>query len=153
VTPSALRGPSALDTPGLRAFAGAVPPSREPSLSLDASSLSVHAPPSVSVHAPPSARGVVVVGGLLLLLLLAACAPGVNEAAGSVAPTGEGPFGFWWGLWHGVIAPITFIVSLFSETVGVYEIHNTGGWYDFGFLAGLSLTFGGPGGAAARGRR
>lgn len=92
-------------------------------------------------------------GAVVLVLLLAACAPGANDVAGSADPSGAGPYGFWWGLWHGVIAPVTFVISLFSESVGVYEIHNTGGWYDFGFLFGLSLAFGGPGGAAARGRR
>ncbi|MBC7292024.1 MAG: hypothetical protein H5T83_11925 [Actinotalea sp.] len=94
----------------------------------------------------------VALGGVVVLLL-AACAPGANDVAGSPDLAGAGPYGFWWGLWHGLIAPVTFIVSLFSDGVGVYEIHNTGGWYDFGFLLGLSMVFGGPGGAAARGRR
>ncbi|GGC03533.1 hypothetical protein [Cellulomonas carbonis] len=98
-------------------------------------------------------RVLVPVLGVAVVVLLAACAPGANELVGSVAPDGEGPFGFWWGLWHGLIAPITFIVSLFTETVGIYEAHNTGGWYDFGFLLGLTVSLGGgPGGAAARRR-
>jgi hypothetical protein len=100
-----------------------------------------------------SRRVWVVLGAVVVVLLLAACAPGANDVAGSADPTGAGPYGFWWGLWHGLIAPVTFVISLFSDSVGVYEIHNTGGWYDFGFLFGLSLTFGGPGGAAARSRR
>jgi hypothetical protein len=29
--------------------------------------------------------------------------------------------GFWGGLWHGIIAPITFIVSLFATGVSIYE--------------------------------
>ena len=56
--------------------------------------------------------------------------------------------GFWSGFWHGLIAPITFIVSLFKEDVGVYEVHNNGKWYTFGFLLGLMIVFGGNKGAA-----
>jgi hypothetical protein len=47
------------------------------------------------------------------------------------------PAGFWPGLWHGYIAPITFIVSLFDAGVGIYETENNGGWYNFGFLLGI----------------
>ena len=60
--------------------------------------------------------------------------------------------GFWLGLWHGIIVPITFIISLFSDTVGIYEVHNNGGWYDFGFVIG-ALVFLGGSGAGAKGAR
>jgi hypothetical protein len=56
---------------------------------------------------------------------------------------GANPAGFWAGLWHGLIAPITFIVSLFDAGVRVYESHNNGRWYEFGFLLGVSVSFGG----------
>lgn len=99
-------------------------------------------------------RVVTVLGVVALVVLLASCAAGGNDVAGTADASGEGPYGFWWGLWHGIIAPITFIISLFDETVGIYEVHNTGGWYDFGFLFGLSMVFGGgAGGGAAAGRR
>ena len=98
-------------------------------------------------------RLVVGLGVLAVVVLLASCAPGANELAGSQDVGGDGPYGFWWGLWHGLIAPVTFIVSLFSETVGIYEVHNSGGWYDFGFLLGLSMVFGGGAGGSARARR
>ncbi len=55
--------------------------------------------------------------------------------------------------WHGFISPFTFLISLFSDTVHIYEIHNNGGWYNFGFLLGASIIFGGSGGGAARRRR
>lgn len=51
--------------------------------------------------------------------------------------------GFWGGLWHGLIAPIAFIVSLFNPNVGIYEMNNNGKWYEFGFLLGISGSFGG----------
>lgn len=51
--------------------------------------------------------------------------------------------GFWYGLWHGIISPITFIVSLFSDSVGIYEANNNGGWYNFGFMLGCAIILGG----------
>ena len=51
------------------------------------------------------------------------------------------PAGFWAGVWHGMIKPITFFVSLFNEGVGIYETHNTGRGYNFGFLLGASMAF------------
>jgi hypothetical protein len=55
------------------------------------------------------------------------------------------PAGFWAGLWHGLIAPITFIVSLFTPKVRIYETNNKGRLYDFGFIIGISGSFGGGG--------
>jgi len=53
------------------------------------------------------------------------------------------PAGFLAGLWHGLIAPITFIASLFDAGVRIYEINNNGHWYEFGFVLGVSATSGG----------
>ena len=58
---------------------------------------------------------------------------------------GASPAGFWAGIWHGLIAPIVFIVSLFNSSVGIYEINNNGRWYDFGFMIGISGSLGGGG--------
>lgn len=51
--------------------------------------------------------------------------------------------GFWKGFWHGFIAPISFVVSLFSNDVRVYAFPNSGRWYDFGFMLGISGFSGG----------
>ena len=56
--------------------------------------------------------------------------------------------GFWAGVWHGLICPFTFIVGLFSPNVRIYEVRNNGRWYDFGFIIGVSLAFGGGGSSA-----
>ena len=50
--------------------------------------------------------------------------------------------GFWLGLWHGVISPVTVIVSLFRDDVGIYAVANSGAWYDVGFMVGVSAFFG-----------
>jgi hypothetical protein len=52
------------------------------------------------------------------------------------------PAGFWAGVWHGSIVPLTFLISLFKPGVGVYETRNVGKWYNFGFLIGASIAFG-----------
>lgn len=86
-------------------------------------------------------RVVVLVG---CVLLLAACAPGINPEVGVSPPDGN-VAGFWLGLWHGVIAPVTFVISLFRDSVSLYEVHNNGNWYDFGFALGAGILFGGGG--------
>lgn len=96
-------------------------------------------------------RTVALVAGVLLLL--GACAAGVNPEVGTPPPGASAPAGFWLGLWHGIILPITWIVSLFTSTVSPYEVHNSGNWYDVGFVLGISLVFGGPLGARRARRR
>lgn len=95
------------------------------------------------------ARGAAFVVLAVFLVVLTACAPGPNVAAAS----GPDTAGFWLGLWHGIISPITFIVSLFNHAVSIYEVHNNGGWYNFGFLLGASMVLGGGGAGGARSRR
>lgn len=88
----------------------------------------------------------VIIAGLLVVSL-AGCAPGPSRAAGTANEEGE-MAGFWAGLWHGSIAPITFIVSLFRSDVSIYEVHNNGGWYDLGYMLGLAASVGGSGGGS-----
>ncbi|WP_344063555.1 hypothetical protein [Terrabacter lapilli] len=55
----------------------------------------------------------------------------------------------------GVHRPIAFLVSLFNHSVGIYEVHNNGAWYDFGYIVGLTIFFSGgtAGGARTRPRK
>jgi len=74
----------------------------------------------------------------LLIFVLASCAPGPNDL--EKTPDNEGKVsGFCKGLWHGLISPITFIISIFSKSVRLYEVHNNGLWYNFGFVLGAGL--------------
>ena len=67
-------------------------------------------------------------------------APGPNpminqpDGLGRVARAGA-------GLWHGIIAPITLVFSFFNSDIHMYEVHNAGSEYDFGFLLGVILVF------------
>ena len=88
----------------------------------------------------------------LFLLLVTSCAAGPNPAVDVPAVDGN-LAGFWTGLWQGIIVPVTFIISLFTENVSVYEVHNTGGWYDFGFVIGAGMFLGGSGASKKRRKR
>ncbi|MFQ5924303.1 MAG: hypothetical protein ACE5M4_15820 [Anaerolineales bacterium] len=88
----------------------------------------------------------------VMILAISGCAAGPNELVNIPDEVGK-VAGFWQGLWHGFISPFTFLISLFSDKVHIYEIHNNAGWYNFGFLLGASIIFGGSGGGAARRRR
>jgi hypothetical protein len=80
---------------------------------------------------------------LVAALVLAACAAGTNPQVG-----GPDAAGFWQGLWQGLILPVTFVISLFSDNVNIYEVNNDGNWYDFGYVLGLLIIFSGSGAGA-----
>lgn len=77
---------------------------------------------------------------VLLCLLLSSCLPGDGKN------TQEKPAGFFFGFWHGVVAPISLIVQIFNSSIHIYEGNNTGFWYDLGFWLAIS---GGASGSAA----
>ncbi len=74
---------------------------------------------------------------LALTLLLTACLPGIRIT------TDDKPAGFFLGIWHGWIAPISLIVGIFDPAVRIYEVFNTGWLYDFGFYIAIISGFGG----------
>jgi len=57
-----------------------------------------------------------------------------TDAHGSVA-------GVLLGIWHGVISPVTLVVSFFNKDVQMYEVHNDGSQYNLGFLLGIVILF------------
>jgi hypothetical protein len=85
---------------------------------------------------------------VLVLSILAGCAPSPNPSK-ETASEHDGVAGFWLGLWHGFIAPFVFLASLFKADLSIYEVHNNGAWYNFGYLFGLACFFGGSGNRAA----
>ena len=92
----------------------------------------------------------------ILLLMMAGCAPGssvqVTTPSTSMQLTAPGPNPMinqpdlsgriaraGAGLWHGIIAPATLLISFFNSDVRMYEVHNAGSEYDIGFLLGVAL--------------
>jgi hypothetical protein len=75
---------------------------------------------------------------LLVVLVLAT----VSCLAGTL-PLEKQPAGFFMGIWHGWTAPIALIVRLFNDKVRIYEVVNTGWWYDFGYYMAIISGFGG----------
>jgi len=88
----------------------------------------------------------------IILLVFAGCAPGPNTVANLPDTDGE-IAGFWMGLWHGFASPVMFIISLFNQSVEIYEVHNNGGWYSFGFMLGACVILSGGCHGTSRKRR
>lgn len=69
---------------------------------------------------------------LLFVLALSGCS---NYEDVSACVDGK-TYGFWNGLWHGIIAPIDLIAMIWREDVAVFAPNNNGVWYAFGFVLG-----------------
>ena len=80
---------------------------------------------------------------IAVMVSLTSCMAGPNPMAKKADDEGK-VAGFWTGIWHGFTAPVTFIISIFTNKVSFYEVHNSGAWYNFGFVlaAGLFLSGG-----------
>lgn len=77
---------------------------------------------------------------LLTSVFLSSCAHGVDVSG---CTEDVHIYGFWGGIWHGIIAPFDLIAMLWSDTATVYAPNNNGGWYALGFcLGGGLLGFG-----------
>ncbi|MFH0989183.1 MAG: hypothetical protein V1799_04105 [bacterium] len=81
---------------------------------------------------------------VLILMLLVVCVlilSGCFPREGG--KTEREPAGFFTGIWHGWIAPISLIAGLFNQDIRIYETINTGWWYDFGYYIAIIAGFGG----------
>jgi hypothetical protein len=102
-----------------------------------------------------------------MLVMVAGCAPGTGVQINTPAPNGQinvpgvsiqitapGPnllvntadahgrvAGILLGIWHGVISPITLVMSFINPNVQMYEVHNDGSQYNLGFLIGVAIVF------------
>jgi hypothetical protein len=66
--------------------------------------------------------------------------PGPNPLANEPPEDGE-VAGVALGLWHGIIAPVTLIMSFSNPDIQMYEVHNNGSEYNVGFLVGVAVVF------------
>ncbi len=71
-------------------------------------------------------------------------APGPNPMMNTPGTRGA-VAGIFLGLWHGIISPITLILSFLNSSVQMYEVHNDGAPYNLGFLLGIAIIVGGLG--------
>ena len=76
---------------------------------------------------------------VLLSFLFTGCA---NVSPHTVNCITSNSYGFLGGLWHGLIIPFSWVGSLFSDNIAIYAYDNSGGWYNFGFVLGLSTITG-----------
>jgi len=70
---------------------------------------------------------------LILTLLCSSCSGG---------SAGAEPAGFFIGFLQGFVVFFLWILSLFSDNIVIYESFNNGGWYDFGYILGISTLVG-----------
>lgn len=74
---------------------------------------------------------------IVLMVSLTGCVPGDGTN------TPQQPAGFFWGIWHGWLAPISLLVGFFTRHIRIYETNNIGWWYDLGFYIAIISGFGG----------
>lgn len=73
---------------------------------------------------------------VMVMMTLTSCIPGDLDG-------NDDPAGFFWGVWHGWIAPVSLILSIGKEGANIFELHNTGFLYNLGFYMGILGGFGG----------
>ena len=67
-------------------------------------------------------------------------APGPNPLVNTADPHGS-PAGILLGIWHGIISPVTLVLSFVNKDAQMYEVHNNGSQYNLGFLIGMVILF------------
>ena len=85
---------------------------------------------------------------LLCMLVVGFVAPqGVFAFGQSTDGNTYGEHGFFFGIWHGLLAPYSLIARFFIDDTVMYYSPNTGFGYDLGYLLGVGGSI--PGGWAA----
>jgi hypothetical protein len=98
--------------------------------------IQINTPVPTTQGGTPAPNGQINVPGISIQIT----APGPNllvntaDAHGRVA-------GILLGVWHGVISPVTLVMSFINSNVQMYEVHNDGSQYNLGFLIGVAIVF------------
>ena len=92
--------------------------------------------PVPSASGTPAPSGQINVPGVTIQVGAPGPNPQVNtaDASGRIA-------GILMGLWHGILSPVTLVLSFVNRGVQMYEVHNDGSQYNLGFLLGVALVF------------
>ena len=84
----------------------------------------------------PAPGGQITVPGVSIKIY----APGPNPLVNTANANGH-VAGILMGLWHGIISPVTLVLSFVNQGAQMYEVHNDGSQYNLGFLLGVALVF------------
>ncbi len=82
----------------------------------------------------------------ILIVAMSGCAP-ANHLVLTQGFAGK-IYGFWWGILHGMIAPVVVWISLFRDDVSIYAVYNSGFGYNIGYIIGIMLWGGGAKGGS-----
>ena len=88
------------------------------------------------------------IGALVLAAMVSGCATHYS------ADVVQDPYGFFSGVWHGIVFPFALVTNLISWVLGLVGFSvldsvqiigrpNTGFWYYVGFVFGVSASCGG----------
>jgi fructose-specific phosphotransferase system IIC component len=89
-----------------------------------------------SIHSRTSIRPAIVISLIAVSILVAGCFPGGGYF------DEDRRAGFFTGIWHGWIAPVSLVYGFFNDDVRIYEEQNVGWWYDLGFYVAVIGGFG-----------
>ena len=92
--------------------------------------------PVPSAPGTPAPSGQINVPGVTIQV----SAPGPNPLVNTADANGR-VAGVLLGLWHGIISPVTLVLSFFNQAVQMYEVHNDGSQYNLGYLLGVAIVF------------
>jgi len=93
-------------------------------------------PASIQQAITPTPAGEINVPAFTIEIIAPGANPLINQP-----DTSNRVAGVLLGLWHGIIAPITLIVSFINPSVQMVEVHNDGSPYNLGFLVGVAIVF------------
>ncbi len=98
--------------------------------------LQTNTPETTSQAGTPIPAGQIDVPGFKIQLY----APGLNPLVNTANEQGR-TSGIGIGIWHGIISPVTLVMSFINPNVQIYEVHNDGNQYNAGFLLGVAIIF------------
>jgi hypothetical protein len=96
----------------------------------------------INTPVPNQAAGTPAPGGQIDVpgIKIQVYAPGINPLTN--APDANNRVAaFFQGIWHGIISPVTLVLSFINPDIQMYEVHNNGGMYNLGFLIGVAIVF------------
>jgi hypothetical protein len=74
---------------------------------------------------------------LIIMIALTGC------MAGNSPQFNTQPAGFFYGIWHGWLAPLSLLLKFFNPEYSIFEVNNTGLGYELGFYMAIISGFGG----------